>query len=913
MISALELALLLGSFALPAPLAGEEALAPAVSSEGEVAPHTEYYEAPRTVSRAPSAEKLAGPRAATFFSVDEHPEADMPREVAFLPSGLAAVIANTETDMLTFFDVSSKSITHSVTVGDYPVDVAVQPAGPYAVVPCVFSNAVWVIDTSTHSVAASVPVTGLQPYQVRVTKNGQYAVVGVINDALNSAFSIIDLTTLTEVRSIPSAPQGVIGWFATPESGISGSLFTQFALSADNKTIVLPARTGTTVELYDLTTGASIASLPVPALPSAVDVSTDGTVAVVSHEGTNQAISVIDLVTPAVSATFPTGNTLYNQLIRISADKQYAIASLLNNVIFVNLTTGAVTANLATGSPGDIALTYDGKYAFVSNLNARVIDVASQTIVKTITYQACADAAASPVSYRVAALNNRFREDVLLFNVNGASGFAEGMSASGEQNEGDATRTLALTQDGMRLVAANNVSRNAVVVDLSPPAISGYPAAGDRPLGVAVSPNGLTAVVANGDQDTVSIIDLATNQTVAQLAVAQRPSEVLISPDSQWAYVTTIAGTDRLHFIHLNGAASSVVKSLVTGQMGSIIYTYNVISGMALSPDGAVLVLCISFDDQLMVVDTQNQVEIARLATGDFPVRALFGPGGSYCYVANSFSDNVDVFQISLASQTKVKTVGTIEFPLTLTCDAAGSYVYAGSFDYSFPHLAVIDVAAGHVHAGQIPLSSQSRAAHFSPLTSTLYVATTGGQLVRIAAAGPLSTTIDSTPLTGSPSDMVFSETLRLAVAAEPGAQDGVDLVQYTDECPGSITNHGFGCAGSGGFVPALALSGCVRDGGTINVALTQALGGSFAVLFFGLSQAAIPMNGGCFLNLYPVLPVQIGLPLLGSGPGAGHIAFNAVVPPGLPAFTVDLQAFVAEPSLPHGFSNTNGVELTKP
>src|SRR5690606_32331151 len=232
---------------------------------------------------------------------------------------------------------------------------------------------------------------------------------------------------------------------------------------------------------------------------------------------------------------------------------------------------------------------------------------------------------------------------------------------------------------------------------------------------------------------------------------------VLISPDSQWAYVTTVAGTDRVHFIQLAGAASQVVSSLPTGQMGSVIATYNVLRGMALSPDGSVLVVCISFDDQLMVVDTATRTEINRLGTGDFPIRARFGPNGN-CYVANAFGDSVGVYNVMTASQVLVTTLGPIEFPLTLDVEADGGFAYVGSFDGNNPRLRGGNVAGGLFLSGNVPLPSSPRATHYSPLTDRVYVACTGGELVRVAAAGAAASVLDQTPLTGSPSDLAFSE-----------------------------------------------------------------------------------------------------------------------------------------------------------
>jgi DNA-binding beta-propeller fold protein YncE len=177
------------------------------------------------------------------------------------------------------------------------------------------------------------------------------------------------------------------------------------------------------------------------------------------------------------------------------------------------------------------------------------------------------------------------------------------------------------------------------------------------------------------------VIDLATDTNVADLPIFSRPVDVRISPDSTTAYVVSISGTDRLYFVNLDGPSSSVTGSIIIGQMGAIGYTYSVTSGMALSPDGSVLALWYSLDDQLGLVDTVTQSEIIRVPVGDFPIRVAFSPNGTLAYVANSFSDDLSEVRVAGIHSFVVATVGPIEFPLPVNVDDTGSYVYVGSFE----------------------------------------------------------------------------------------------------------------------------------------------------------------------------------------------------------------------------------------
>ncbi|MFQ5805403.1 MAG: hypothetical protein ACE5I3_03010, partial [Phycisphaerae bacterium] len=766
----------IGVFIWTAGIATGDARWEVVSADGDTGPQQVTWERaePVDIRAFPSAGSINPRGDSVFLSVDYEPEADMPRDVAFTADGTAAVIVNRDTDNVTFFDVATQTITDTVAVGDFPVHVAVTPNNQYALLPNVFTNDVSVIDIATRTLVGNVPITGEQPYRVAATPDGNYAVVGVINDAVNSSFSVIDLSTLTEVLTFSSVPQGVFGWFFTPESGIFGNIFTQFALTPDGTRIVAPDRFNAQVAIYDRATGTELALLPTNDLPTAVDISADNTLAVVSHETSPGAITTIDLTTLSVTDSFSTGDRLSDRIIRITPDKSHAIAAISNNTIFTNLTTGDRTATLYTGVVGDIELSFDGQYAFVSNYNARVIGIASQSIVKTMTFAACAESAASPTELRAVALNNRFREDIHLYNINGASGFFEGFAPSGPPPEGDAPRDLAISADGRLAIVCNNVSRNVCTIDMDTRTVRSYVNVGDRPLDVAITPNGAYAVVCAADENYVQIIDLSTDTVVASLYIYRRPARVRISPDGQYAYVLNVAGTDRISFIHLDGADSTIEAQVSAGQTGSI---GTFISGIGLSHDGLTLAVCDSFNDFLRLYDTATQSQVAAVPVGDFPLRVAFSPDDSRAYVSNALGDTVSVVEVAGPDSSLLTNVGTLDYPVTVDVDDAGAYVYVGSVSQN-AGVRVIDASSNTIVKTLVFSDGSPRATYLSPTDGTLYVASTASELVRISAAGAFSEILDGTPLSSSPSHMVFDNGLGVAVAAQP-TPDGLDIVQF--------------------------------------------------------------------------------------------------------------------------------------
>jgi len=129
------------------------------------------------------------------------------------------------------------------------------------------------------------------------------------------------------------------------------------------------------------------------------------------------------------------------------------------------------------------------------------------------------------------------------------------------------------------------------------------------------------------------------------------------------------------------------------------------------------------------------------------------------------------------------------------------------------------------------------------------------------------------------------------------------------DECEGGLVPYGAGCPGSGSFTPVLSGGGCPKVGDNIHVELSGGLGGATALLFFGLQEAAIPIGGQCLLNIQPVLPLVVSLPLGGTGAGAGtFIVAGGITPNPLPVLTI--QAFVVDAGAAPGYSNTNGLRI---
>ncbi len=149
--------------------------------------------------------------------------------------------------------------------------------------------------------------------------------------------------------------------------------------------------------------------------------------------------------------------------------------------------------------------------------------------------------------------------------------------------------------------------------------------------------------------------------------------------------------------------------------------------------------------------------------------------------------------------------------------------------------------------------------------------------------------------------------------SAVPSTDEQYRVLMYVGANGDSgIQRYGQGCAGTGNITPILSWDGLPAANQTVTLSLRRGLGGAQSILVLGLTQAAIPLSGGCLLNIGVVLPTTITLPLAGAGAGNGQFTFSTPLPPTTPpGVTLTMQSFVIDPGFPRGYSNTAALKLT--
>ena len=702
-----------------------------------------------------------------FMSLGSDPEGDGPSEVVFSADGTQFLIAHRDSQNVVVFDAATHAVVQVIPVSGSPGALDISPNGQYVVTANLFEDTASIVDLTLGMEVAVVPV-GDQPGRVRITPDGTKAIVG---NTVDSDLSVIDIATGVELHQIPSANFVVRTSFG---SWAVSYRFTDFAITPDSSTIVFPDWADGAVKLFDVATGTMVA-IPTADKPYTLVMTPDGTTAVVSHDYSDSRVTVIDLVGQAVVKSIPSGySATSGPGLAINHDATKAVLAVSNATCVIDLVTNAVSPTLSTGTPGILRTTFDGQYCVVGNYRGTLVDFASGALLThTLSTTTPDDLAVSPVDYRAATMHVLRQEITDVINTNGSSGYLEASIPTGPPPEADKARNIALTPDGTKAVVVHNHSQNAVVVDLETRAVLGYVPVGVRPGEVAITPAGDKAVVAVLDDAHTTVIDLAT-LTATNINISRRAGQVAISPDGQYAYLPVVADGDGVWRVNLNTMAVEGPR-VYTGNMGGVGYAFDQASGIALSPDGSLLVTCGTYDDDISIIDTAAWSEIARPAVGDYPARAMFSPDGSTIYVTNKSDNTVSVVQGPAWAQTT--TIGVGSQPYELAIDAAGTTLYVSNYDGR--SISVIDTATNSV-TNTIAIPQTNNAGQpigivLSADGSELYVAANGADFHVIDTA---TEQIVATVNTGSvAAELVFSEQLSCAVMPAPLGDDGLNIV----------------------------------------------------------------------------------------------------------------------------------------
>jgi YVTN family beta-propeller protein len=281
-----------------------------------------------------------------------------------------------------------------------------------------------------------------------------------------------------------------------------------------------------------------------------------------------------------------------------------------------------VVVKLPTGrGPHEVAVTPDGRYAYVSNYGAfgvfrpgearetqpghtvTMLDLKERKVKATFEL----GDHTSPHGIRTSGDGRR-----VWVTCEGAQAVLELDAATGkilkEWKTGQRTSHMVVpTPDERKLYVANIGSGSVTVIERATDQVKSLPtAAGSE--GIDVAPGGREVWVANRAANTVTVIDVATDSVVASFeSGGQMPIRVKFTPDGREAWVSNARSNSVSVF---DAAARKLVATIEVG---------TVPVGIQMAPDGKRAFVANTNANQVTVIDVSARKVLRTFLTGTEP------------------------------------------------------------------------------------------------------------------------------------------------------------------------------------------------------------------------------------------------------------------------------------------------------
>ena len=290
-------------------------------------------------------------------------------------------------------------------------------------------------------------------------------------------------------------------------------------------TLLVLNKTDSTLSLIDPGTGRTGATIPVGTGPHEVEVTPDGTLAVVSNYGAQtpgNSLSVIDLVARREKQRVDLGQLQRPHGIAIpDAKSAYFTSEVARGVGRLDLATGKVEWKLPTDQKRThmVLASRDGRTLFTANVQSDSVSI----------LQLAADGSAT-----------------------------QSRVTTGKGPEG-----MDLSPDGKQLWAANSGDGSVSIIDVaSRKLVRTFDVGTRRSNRLKFTPDGKTVLVSDLAGGELVVLDAGTQQQRARLQVGAGASGILVVPDGSRAFVA-LAGEKRLAVVDL--ATLKVIDRIETG------------------------------------------------------------------------------------------------------------------------------------------------------------------------------------------------------------------------------------------------------------------------------------------------------------------------------------------------------------
>ncbi len=573
------------------------------------------------------------------------PEGEYIQDVAYSTDGTKVFVVNRHSYNVTVFDASTMDTIYNIPVG-YGA-VAIDLNDNQAVVACLFDEVATIIDLSDYS--TQTVATSDRPGQVKINPEGTHAYVGCETRICD----VINLSTNTIDESISDFPVYTerISW--STGSGRTYTCYNDYVFTKNGDYLVVADNTNDELDFYNTSTNNIETSLAINSCRH-IGISADSTTVYTTSYDDDLAYR-IDAATQSVVGNpiaIPDGPRGGTNIVSNSDGTKIYLGTGGNHGTLIDFVDEEAITYPSIYSAFWCDVTYDNQYAVHGNYNFAIVNFDTETIEDVNSGYSQSVGAASPNSYNAISMDPLRFEGVYSYDYSSVSNINfEGTYIPADNYEGDAPVRLKVSDDGSKVLLANHMSQSVSVFNLTTNTVDTiytFPADADIES-VSITHDSQYGLITFDDLGVTKIIDLNTLEIVA--SVTGGGHTIRISDDNEYAYISNIAGSDKINIIHLDGASSSNVGNIITGQMGATYAHYGILSDIRIDPTGNYIAIAVSFDDQVKIVDLSTNTIVQTLTTGfDFPLQLCFNDAGDKLAVSNYYGNTVSIIDFNGAS-----------------------------------------------------------------------------------------------------------------------------------------------------------------------------------------------------------------------------------------------------------------------
>jgi YVTN family beta-propeller protein len=304
-------------------------------------------------------------------------------------------------------------------------------------------------------------------------------------------------------------------------------------------------------------------------------------------------------------------------LVALDVGAQTPAAALLvlnkseSTLAIVDPPSGRVLGTVPTGDgPHEVAVSADGRYAFVTNYGNRgpgntlsVIDIAGRKEFRRV------DLGTLRQPHGLVVVDGK-----AVFTAEGSRAIARYDLATNRvdwqfETGQEVTHMVMASRDGRTLFTANIGSNTISVIEQSGSQWrQTVVRVGAGPEGMDLSPDGRELWTAHSRDGGVSVIDAAARKVVHTIdAGTRRSNRLKFTRDGAFALISDLDGGD---VVVVDAKSRRVTRRIAVGRMPE---------GILIAPDGRRAYVAVAGDNRVAAIDLQKMEVVQTIATGDGP------------------------------------------------------------------------------------------------------------------------------------------------------------------------------------------------------------------------------------------------------------------------------------------------------